>query len=154
MKARFLARGRSKTGVVGGPAAAGTAAEPVVVPVVELETTPRTATSLGDAGGSWLCAWCHNRVANEKDRFLYDGKDEFIFANPEGIRFAILIFSRILGCREVGAPTLEHTWFAGHAWSFCHCDRCGRQLGWYYVGQHQFAGLIKRRIVRALYVNN
>jgi len=133
---------------------AGTEAEPVVAPVAELETTPRTATLFGESEGNWLCAWCHNRVANDKDRFPYDGTDEFTFANPEGVRFAILLFSRTLGCREVGAPTLEHTWFAGHAWSFCHCDRCGQQLGWCYVGPHQFAGLIKRRIVRALCVNN
>jgi len=74
--------------------------------------------------------------------------------SPEGIKFAIITFSRTLGCREVGTPTLENTWFAGHAWSFCQCDRCGQQLGWYYAGPHQFAGLIKGRIVRALHVNN
>jgi hypothetical protein len=109
---------------------------------------------VGDTKGDWLCAWCHKRVANERDRFPYNGKDEFIFANPEGIRFEIITFSRTLECREVGAPTLEHTWFAGHAWSFCQCERCGQQLGWYYAGPHQFAGLIKGRIVRASLVNN
>jgi len=122
--------------------------------VAEPETTPRPETTQGDTAGDWLCAWCHNRVANEKDRFPYNGKDEFTFANPEGIKFAIITFSRTLGCRETGTPTLEHTWFAGHAWSFCQCDRCGQQLGWHYAGQHHFAGLIKGRIVRALHVNN
>ena len=51
-------------------------------------------------------------------------------------------------------PTLEHTWFAGHEWSFCQCDRCGQHLGWFYSGQHEFAGLIKDRIVRAVCVRN
>jgi hypothetical protein len=114
----------------------------------------RTETTVGDPAGDWLCAWCHNRVANEKDRFPYDGNDEFTFANPEGIRFVVITFARTIGCEELGSPTLENTWFAGHAWSFCQCDRCGQQLGWYYSGQHQFAGLIKDRIVRALHLNN
>jgi len=113
-----------------------------------------TATLTGDNSTDWLCAWCHNRVANEKDRFAYKGKDEFAFSNPERIRFAIITFSQTLGCHEAGVRTLEHTWFPGHAWSYCQCDRCGQHLGWYYTGPHQFAGLIKARVVRALYVRN
>jgi hypothetical protein len=122
--------------------------------VAEPGPAPDTETAPGDTAGDWLCAWCHNRVASEKDRFSDNGQDEFTFANPEGIRFAIITFSRTLGCREVGPPTLEHTWFPGHAWSVCQCDRCRQQLGWYYAGQHRFAGLIKARIVRAVLVHN
>ena len=154
MKARLLAVGEGEVGILDGQACAGTDAELVTLTAAEPETAPRTETTAGDTEGDWLCAWCHNRVANERDRFPYDGKDEFTFANPEGTRFAIITFARTLGCRDMGAPTLEHTWFAGHAWSFCQCDRCGQQLGWYYSGQHQFAGLIKSRIVRALHVHN
>jgi len=135
-------------------ASAGTDVGLATPTLAEPETRSRTETTLGDTAGDWLCAWCHNRVANNKDRFPYNGKDEFTFANPEGIRFEIITFARTLGCREMGTPTLEHTWFAGYAWSFCQCDRCGQQLGWYYTGKIQFAGLIKGRIVRALHVNN
>ncbi len=117
-------------------------------------TEPRAATAPGGAEGDWLCAWCLNRVANEKDRFKYDGKDEFTFSNPEGIRFEIITFSQTPGCRQAGVPTLEHTWFPGHAWSFCLCDRCSRHLGWYYAGQHDFAGLITARLVKAQYIRN
>ena len=140
--------------MVDGPASVESDAGLVMPTVVEPGGLPHAANSIGDTGNDWLCAWCHNRVANEKDRFPYNGKDEFTFANPEGIRFAIITFSRTLGCQEMGTPTLEHTWFAGYAWSFCQCDRCGQQLGWYYTGLHQFAGLIKARIVRALHINN
>lgn len=139
------------------PAWQASAATDVAVPaplVAEPEPVPDTATTPGDTAGDWLCAWCHNRVANEKDRFPYNGQDEFTFANPEGIRFAIITFSRTLGCRELGLPTLDHTWFPGHAWSVCQCDGCRQQLGWYYAGPHRFAGLIKARIVRALHVHN
>lgn len=122
--------------------------------VVGPELGSRTAPETASAAGDWLCAWCLNRVANERDRFAYDGKDEFTFANPEQIRFHIITFSQTLGCRSAGVPTLEHTWFAGHAWLYCLCDRCGQHLGWYYRGQHEFAGLIKARMVRAVYVRN
>ena len=83
-------------------ASAGTHAGVVMPAMVEPEVELQTAPSVGDNENDWLCAWCHNRVANEKDRFSYNGKDEFTFANPEGIRFAIITFSRTLGCREAG----------------------------------------------------
>jgi hypothetical protein len=114
----------------------------------------RTETLVSDAAGDWLCGWCLNRVANERDRFQFGGQDKFTFANPEGIQFEIITFVQTLGCREAGVPTLAFTWFAGHAWSYCHCAGCGQHLGWYYVGKHSFAGLIKARMVRALYLRN
>jgi hypothetical protein len=117
-------------------------------------TKLRVKTVFGDTAGDWLCAWCLNRVANEKDRFKYDGKDEFTFANPEGVRFEIITFLQTLGCRQAGEPSLEHTWFPGHAWSFCVCDRCNGHLGWYYAGHQDFAGLITRRLVRAQCLRN
>ncbi len=133
-------------------AAAGS--EVVLPTVAEPELGSRTAPQTAGAVGDWLCAWCLNRVANDRDRFAYDGKDEFIFSNPEGIRFEIITFERTLGCRSAGVPTLEYTWFAGHAWSYCLCDRCGQHLGWYYSGTQEFAGLIKARIVKAVCVRN
>jgi hypothetical protein len=132
----------------------GAPAADLVLGAVDTLIESRTRTSTANAEGDWLCAWCLNRVANERDRFLYNGQDEFSFSNPDGIHFDIITFSPTLGCRETGVPTLDHTWFAGHAWSFCQCDECGQHLGWFYTGGHQFAGLIKNRIVRALCVRN
>ena len=124
------------------------------VQVAEPAIQSRTRPSQSDPANDWLCAWCHNRVASEKDRFTIEGRSEFTFANPEGIRFRILTFLRTLGCRQRGVPTLEHTWFPGHAWSFCVCDRCHVHLGWYYAGPGDFAGLILDRIIRASIVYN
>jgi hypothetical protein len=94
--------------------------------VVEPGAAPEDATAPEDAAGDWLCAWCQHRVAREKDRFAFDGKDEFTFSNPARIRFALIIFSRTLGCRESGVPTLEHTWFPAHARSYCLCANRGQ----------------------------
>jgi len=122
--------------------------------IAEPEVDVRTAPAIGGAEGDWLCAWCLNLVANERDRFQYDGQDEFTFTNPERIRFEIITFSETCGCRQTGVPTLEATWFPGHAWSYCQCGECGQHLGWYYTGPHEFAGLIKARIVRGLLLRN
>ncbi len=122
--------------------------------VVEPVASDRTVEARSDPAGDWLCAWCLNRVTNEKHRFQYDGKDEFVFTNPTGVRFEIITFAHTFGCRKSGAPTLEHTWFPSHAWSFCQCDRCGQHLGWFYQGPSEFVGLIKARIVRALHIRN
>jgi hypothetical protein len=123
-------------------------------PEVEPAKKPRPATALENSEGDWLCTGCLNRVANEKDRFKYDGKAEFTFSNPEGIRFGIITFSQTMGCRETGVPTLDHTWFPEHAWSFCQCDRCQMHLGWFYSGPHDFVGLIRNRLVRGRCVWN
>jgi uncharacterized protein YlaI len=136
------------------PVQAMTTAESGAVEVAKPEIQTRTQPSQGDPANDWLCAWCHNRVASEKDRLSHDGKSEFTFKNPEGIRFDIFTFSRTIGCREIGVPTLEHTWFADHAWSYCMCDRCRMHVGWYYTGPTEFAGLIRDRIVRASVVRN
>jgi hypothetical protein len=122
--------------------------------IAEPELQLRTSPDQGDPANDWLCAWCHNHVASEKDRFFYDGQSEFSFKNPEGSLFQIVMFTRTIGCRERGVPTLDHTWFPGHAWCNCVCDRCRMQLGWCYSGPSAFAGLIRDRIVRALLVRN
>ncbi len=128
---------------------------------------PQTATAVGDpqgldrpevapedAASDWLCAWCHNRVASERDRFSFEGRDEFVFSSPEGDSFEIITFSQTFACRQSGLPTLAHTWFPAHAWSFCQCRECNLHLGWFYLGQHNFAGLIKNRIVRVACLRN
>lgn len=121
---------------------------------VEQEPGTRTRPATSEAEGDWLCGWCHTCVANDQDRFSVDGKSEFTFSNPEGVRFEILTFSETRRCDQAGAPTLEHTWFPGHAWSFCHCGECGQQLGWFYRGTSEFVGLIRARIVRGLWMRN
>ncbi|SPE50555.1 hypothetical protein SBV1_1160013 [Verrucomicrobia bacterium] len=126
-----------------GSARADTAASPTV----EATRKPRGAPALAHAEGEWLCGFCLNRVAHDQDRFKYEGKDQFTFYNPDGMRFEIITFTQTAGCQQTGVPTLEHTWFPGCAWSFCVCNRCGQHLGWYYSGAHDFAGLILNRII-------
>jgi hypothetical protein len=127
----------------------GTGTRPLVTGMIEPVLENDVEHLLSKSAGDWLCAWCLNPVAKESDRFQYEGKDRFTFCNPSGVRFEIITFSQADGCRVDGRATLEHTWFAGHAWSFCHCARCRQHLGWHYVGPHRFFGLITESIIRA-----
>jgi hypothetical protein len=134
-------------------AAASAVTDLELAELAELELAGSPETAIGTTATDWLCAWCHSRVASDKDRFPFNGNDEFTFTNPQGLRFEIITFERTLACHESGTPTKADTWFPGYAWSFCHCDGCGQQLGWYYTGLLRFAGLDKARIIRA-FVNN
>jgi len=50
----------------------------------KVELADRAALAGSNAASDWLCAWCLNHVARERDRFAYDGRDEFVFTNPDG----------------------------------------------------------------------
>ena len=121
-----------------------------VVAEPAVNTEPELASSEDD----WLCAWCLEAVAKNQHRFSYEGRDEFVFTNPEGIVFEIITFSRAGGCVQKGLTTLANTWFPGYAWSYALCAGCGQHLGWFYAGKDQFLGLIKDRLVRRLCLRN
>ncbi|MCX7866213.1 MAG: cereblon family protein [Limisphaera sp.] len=116
--------------------------------VVELGV-PAEKPAETDASLDWYCIRCLRGVARDRDRIFREGKSEFVFRNPEGHKFHILLFADCPGGRTAGIPTTLHTWFPGYAWCYCLCRGCGLQLGWWYEGEGRFAGLIRSRIVNA-----
>ncbi len=122
------------------------------VSITEPESEVKIQTELKP--DDWLCLACNKKITEDKERFAYDGKTEFQFRNPDGYVFDIITFLTADGCREEGIPTLEFTWFKNHAWSFAVCSRCGLHLGWKYVGEFNFYGLIKSRMVKGLALFN
>ena len=101
----------------------------------------------GDGARAWWCAACTTRVADEDAGIEIAGAHRHRFANPAGVEFEIGCFDAA-GCRVDGAPTLEHTWFAGFAWSYALCANCGAHLGWLYESDAaRFFGLILARLV-------
>jgi hypothetical protein len=110
---------------------------------------PRTrhAASGSDVARVYWCAACRTRVATESDAIEVAGAHQHTFTNPAGERFTIGCFREANGCRIDGEPTLEHTWFAGHVWSYASCRNCGAHLGWYFdAGEARFFGLILARL--------
>lgn len=96
----------------------------------------------------WLCVVCNKKITSDKERFEYNNQSEFQFINPGGYYFNILTFSNADGCKELGVPTLEFTWFEGHSWLYASCRRCSNHLGWKYNGKYSFYGLIKERLIK------
>jgi len=76
-----------------------------------------------------------------------DGNHAHTRANPAGIRFTFGCFRDAPGCRCLGAPSGEHTWFAGCRWRIAACGGCGEHLGWAFSGEENFFGLILLRLV-------
>ena len=112
----------------------------------ELEQEVNVKTELKP--DDWLCIACNKRITSDKARFEYNNQTEFQFVNPSGFYFDIITFEFANGCLEVGEPTIDHTWFDRHRWSFAICSRCSNHLGWKYVGEHSFYGLIKSRLLK------
>jgi hypothetical protein len=101
----------------------------------------------GEAARAWWCAACTTRVADEDAAIEVAGAHRHRFVNPAGVEFEIGCFAGA-GCRVDGAPTLEHTWFAGFAWSYALCANCRTHLGWCYESDAtRFFGLILARLV-------
>ncbi|MBT8381745.1 MAG: hypothetical protein KJO59_05255 [Ignavibacteria bacterium] len=112
----------------------------------ELKQKVRVKTELQP--DDWLCIACNKKITTDKERFEYNNQTEFQFINPGGFYFDLITFDSADGCREIGEPTLEFTWFKGHSWSFAVCSRCSNHLGWKYVGKYSFYGLIKSRLIK------
>jgi len=96
----------------------------------------------------WLCLLCYKKITSDKDRFLFNNQSEFQFTNPQGHVFDIITFGTADGCRVIGEPTMNFSWFPRHSWSFAVCSRCGLHLGWKYLGDYSFYGLIKSRLIK------
>lgn len=102
-----------------------------------------------DEGGArcYFCAACTTKVAREEAAIEVAGTHRHRFTNPAGVTFELGCF-REAACRVDGEPTLEHTWFAGCAWSYALCFNCRAHLGWRYEGAGtRFFGLIVDRLV-------
>ncbi len=101
----------------------------------------------GGSDRALYCIHCGCRVTSTAARCERQGAHVHVFSNPMGVRFMIACF-RMAEVVAQGEPSLEHTWFAGHAWQVAHCPACHVHLGWQFTGPEQavFYGLISDRL--------
>ena len=92
------------------------------------------------------CAICEYPVTSESYAIPVAGSHLHYRENPQQQRYGFRCFSAAPGCRIIGEPTSEHSWFSGFYWQFAHCRQCGSQLGWYFVGEYEFYGLIDEQV--------
>lgn len=89
-----------------------------------------------------FCRRCEFLITSKKNQIPIHGRHIHIFQNPSGIVYEIGCFGNAQGIVVQGIPTLEFTWFPSFAWSYALCLNCNSLLGWHYVGEGEFFGLI------------
>ena len=117
--------------------------EPSAAVSVAEEPAP-TAAAAPDA--ALRCARCARRITDAGARTSVRGKHVHTRVNPGGWVHQFGCFRAAPGAVAAGEPTEEHTWFAGYAWSLAHCARCAAHLGWRFVGEGEFYGLLLERL--------
>lgn len=123
---------------------AGTTVGTVPVPEVDDQRQLETSEQLDD---TIRCGRCRYEVTAGRYAIEVDGAHAHTFRNPAGWSFRLGCFADAPGAAPSGVETYAHTWFAGYAWRFAHCDECGTHLGWWFVGGGDaFAGLILARL--------
>jgi hypothetical protein len=96
------------------------------------------------------CARCRHAITGADQRIIVNGAEEHDCVNPLGLRFRIVCFRQAPGCAVWEPGTLEHTWFAGYAWSIAGCARCRTHVGWcFHSKDDTFFGLIVDRLTSA-----
>jgi hypothetical protein len=96
------------------------------------------------------CRQCGAEITSQRHAIDVGGKHDHTFFNPAGIIFEIGCYGRADGCRVVGPPTTEFSWFAGQAWSYALCNSCQSHLGWFFepaAASVGFFGLIHKKLV-------
>jgi hypothetical protein len=119
---------------------------PSVAPVTTPEATPSAATDT-ETDDHVRCAQCRAELTSRSLAVKRAGAHEHTFRNPAGYSWTIACYRDAAGCRSVGALTTEASWFPGYAWCYARCARCGRHIGWWFVGDEpSFVGLIVTRL--------
>ena len=117
------------------------------------QSTPRTGVTVKVADErddtskrNYCCIGCQTPIA-EATMIPINGKQRHTFANPGGEVFYIGCFANAWHLIAVGDPTDQFTWFPGYSWQVAVCGRCGLHLGWQYLGEKRFFGLIMDRLI-------
>lgn len=114
---------------------------------LERLVTSRSESIEEESGARWCCAACGNRVTERDQSISIAGKHVHQCTNPDGVLFVIGCFRDVPGCIAVDEPTARFTWFPGYRWQVALCHQCGLQLGWRFLGDDAFYGLILDRLI-------
>ncbi len=114
-----------------------------------LESSVDSAEKQSDTvrGNRLFCFGCHQVITDQGKCISIQGAHTHRCVNPAAINYNIGCFSEAHGCLVTGNPSNEHTWFSGYAWQIASCSNCGNHLGWFFIGEAPFYGLILDRMV-------
>lgn len=94
-----------------------------------------------------LCRICLLPITTRKQRIEKEGKHLHTFFNPAGIVYEIGCFRNAPGCRTYGPLSSEFAWFTGYSWQVVCCCSCQEHLGWRFLKDDEFFGLIVKKLV-------
>ena len=95
---------------------------------------------------SLICKACGHDITSDDARISINGQHVHTHMNPSGFEYTFNCFREAPGCRQLGATSYEHTWFAGYCWQIAVCAGCSEHLGWFFRNGDGFYGLIKDRL--------
>lgn len=98
-------------------------------PVLVERVEPARDVGEGEAR-ALLCRACGHAITSTEARIEVNGQHLFVRLNPHGYLHEFGCFASAPGCRSVGIPTRQNTWFAGHHWHTQDCANCDAHLGW------------------------
>ena len=96
-----------------------------------------------------LCRHCRLPITTTKERVEKAGKHLHTFFNPAGVVYEIGCFRRAPGCVPFGPSSTEFAWFKGYLWQIIYCRGCQQHLGWMFIGEERFFGIIVNKLIEA-----
>lgn len=95
----------------------------------------------------FCCAICNAFITDDALAVSIQQQHVHSRTNPQGQSFTFACFRAAPGCRVIGTPTDEHTWFVGYHWRFAYCKSCNAQIGWHFTGETEFFALILEQLI-------
>ncbi|MDY0390854.1 cereblon family protein [Desulfobulbus oligotrophicus] len=92
------------------------------------------------------CTLCNTVITGQEQAVAVQGGHEHAFFNPAGIAFEIRCFRTAPGAIPQGNASDTFTWFSGYHWQIVLCINCHTHLGWRFIGDSIFFGLIASRL--------
>ena len=96
-----------------------------------------------------LCASCGNPITTTGFAIPVEGSHRHHRVNPGGYEHHFRCFSSAFGIIPSGQLVYYFSWFSGFGWQMAHCSSCSVHMGWYFVGNSSFYGLLVGSLVEA-----
>ncbi|XP_020098187.1 protein cereblon isoform X1 [Ananas comosus] len=80
------------------------------------------------------CKNCEALIAKRSDMVVMSTDGPLnAFVNPNGYVHELITVQKAIGLLLHGAPSKEHSWFPGYAWTVACCAGCESHLGWLFT---------------------
>jgi len=104
--------------------------------------------SLVDKPTALYCHHCLRLICFTRQATRINGQHQHVRTNPAGFTYHIACYADAPGCKAIGTPTFDDTWFAAYQWQITVCIDCQCHLGWRFTAMDTFFGLISSRLIQ------